>query len=174
MSGETDEFREFVELRSRALLRTAVLLAGGDQRAGEDLLQDTLVEVYRRWRRISDKGAREAYTRRILVRLATKRWGRRVRHAEPQLLPPGVIEDPQAGTVAALDMKGYLGSLPPTQRAVLVLRYYEDLSEAQIADLLDCPRGTVKSRAASGLQTLKLLIEAADGAATATRGESNP
>jgi hypothetical protein len=66
-----DDFRDFVAARAPALLRTATLLAGGNLSAGEDLLQDALAEVYRRWRRIKDPAAREAYTRRVLVRMAT-------------------------------------------------------------------------------------------------------
>jgi RNA polymerase sigma-70 factor (ECF subfamily) len=157
-----DDYRDFVAARSPALLRTATLLAGGNLGAGEDLLQDALAEVYRRWRRIDEPQAREAYTRRVLVRMATKTWGRRARErqrAVSVLAPTTSIEQ---ATIDRLDLRRYLCALPASQRAVLVLRYYEDLSEAQIADLMGTPTGTVKSRASTGLQTLKRLMEAAD------------
>ena len=165
MSSGRDDFRDFVAARSPALLRTATLLAGGDLAAGEDLLQDALAEVYRRWRRITDPQAREAYTRKVLVRMATKTWRatRTASVSEPS--PPSSRRRARSRpAIDRLDLRRYLSDLPVTQRAVLVLRFYEDLSEAQIADLMGTPAGTVKSRASTGLQTLKRLMADDDSA----------
>lgn len=138
MAAGSDDFRDFVAARSPAVLRTATLLAGGDLRAGEDLLQDALAEVFRRWHQIEDQQAREAYTRRILVRMATKTWGRRARERQGVGQPTAPAASPEQASVDRLDMRRYLAALPVSQRVVLVLRYYDDLSEAQIAELVGC------------------------------------
>jgi RNA polymerase sigma-70 factor (sigma-E family) len=149
-----DAFGEFVAARSGALLRTAVLLAGGDRQHGEDLLQDAFAETYRRWTRISSVGASEAYTRTILVRLATRRWQRR--RYESSL--DSVADGPTAASRdvdLGIDVRRFLGSLPARQRAVVVLRYFDDRTEAEIAQLLGCAPGTVKSHASRALTTLR-------------------
>ena len=121
MERNLDAFGEFVAARSGALLRTAVLLAGGDRQHGEDLLQDAFAETYRRWTRISSIAASEAYTRTILVRLATRRWGRK--RYEPSL--DAVTLDSDRGSAPdldiGLDVRRFLASLPARQRAVVVL-----------------------------------------------------
>jgi RNA polymerase sigma-70 factor (ECF subfamily) len=153
-----EAFGEFVAARSAALLRTAVLLAGGDRQLGEDLLQDAFAETYRRWTRISSVEASEAYTRTILVRLATRRWRRR--RYEPSL---DAVEEarPDASTdiELGLDVRRFLSSLPARQRAVVVLRYFDDRTEAEIAHLLGCAPGTVKSHASRALATLREQLE---------------
>jgi RNA polymerase sigma-70 factor (sigma-E family) len=150
-----DAFGEFVAARSTALLRTAVLLAGGDRQHGEDLLQDAFAETYRRWNRISSVSASEAYTRTILVRLATRRWRRR--RYEPSLDDVGDEVWPTNGSDVdiGLDVRRFLGSLPARQRAVVVLRYFDDRTEAEIAELLGCAPGTVKSHASRALAALR-------------------
>jgi RNA polymerase sigma-70 factor (sigma-E family) len=155
-----DAFGEFVAARSSALLRTAVLLAGGDRQHGEDLLQDAFAETYRRWNRIASIDASEAYTRTILVRLATRRW-RRGRY-EP---PLEAVDGPRPGAATfpdvdlGLDVERYLRALPARQRAVVVLRYFDDRTEAEIAQLLGCAPGTVKSHASRALAALREQLE---------------
>jgi RNA polymerase sigma-70 factor (sigma-E family) len=151
-----DAFGEFVAARSGALLRTAVLLAGGDRQLGEDLLQDAFAETYRRWPRIASIDASEAYTRTIMVRLATRRWRRR--RYEPSLddgsvgpAHPGFASDVDRG----IDVRAFLSRLSARQRAVVVLRYFDDRTEAETAQLLGCAPGTVKSHLSRALAALR-------------------
>jgi RNA polymerase sigma-70 factor (sigma-E family) len=149
------EFEQFVLDAYPGLVRFGALLVG-DRAGGEDVVQAALVEVHGRWSRIEHPGA---YTRTVMVRRAA-RWRRRRWNAE-QPTPIGPVD------VAALDrsdelavgdaVRRALAGLPFDQRAVLVLRYYEDRSEADIARLLGIAPGTVKSRAARGLAALRDL-----------------
>ncbi|MEU8165811.1 SigE family RNA polymerase sigma factor [Micromonospora sp. NPDC049004] len=150
-----EEFREFVAARSAALLRTAYLLAG-DWATAEDLLQTALTKTYLAWKRLGGIEAVEPYARRVMVNTSTSWWRRRWHGERPtEVLPerPGVDEIEQQ-----LDrdlLWRHLRELPSRQRAVLVLRYYEDMSEAQTAALLDISPGTVKSQASRALATLR-------------------
>ncbi len=160
MTRDIDDFSAFVASRSTALLRTATLLRGGDRPLGEDLLQETFVHAYRSWGRIRDQGARDAYVRRILVRTATSRWRKR-RALDERLSdhpPEGSVDGPAAGVAGQVDLWRALSSLTAQQRAVVVLRYYEDLSERDIADVLGCAPGTVKSHASRALKSLGQLL----------------
>ncbi|MEU5722643.1 SigE family RNA polymerase sigma factor [Micromonospora sp. NPDC047738] len=141
--------------RGSALLATAVLLTGS-RAAGEDLVQAALERLMRNWSRVhSDK---EGYLRRTLYHLAVDRW--RLRRRRPEVLteiePPG-----QADGTETLHLRHALiqalALLPPRQRAVLVLRYWEQLSEAEAAEVLGCSVGTVKSTASRGLARLREL-----------------
>lgn len=155
-----EEFREFVAARSAALLRTAYLLTG-DWGTGEDLLQTALTKTYLAWKRLGEIGAVEAYTRRVMVNTATSWWRRRWWGERPtEQLPEQAGPDQHQQTLERDAMWQQLRALPPRQRAVLVLRYYEDLSEAQIAELLDISPGTVKSQAARALATLRARLGA--------------
>jgi RNA polymerase sigma-70 factor (sigma-E family) len=182
-------FEEFVRARSAALMRTALLLAGNRGRAeAEDLLQVALERAYRRWGRICQSGDPERYVRRVLVNAATD-WWRQLRRRPERALP----DDEQAGEAASQAgdavadhasgvadrdfLLRALAGLPPRQRAVLVLRYFCDMPEAQIADALGCSTGTVKSQASRGLARLRGISEAAlgdaadrDAAGTGGRG----
>ncbi|WP_448317813.1 SigE family RNA polymerase sigma factor [Streptomyces sp. CO7] len=160
-------FREFVSHRSSALLTTAVLLCGGDRHAGEDLLQTALVKAVGRWRRIDDP---EAYVRRILYRQQVGRWRlkwprREISVAEPpDSGPGGAGTEDQVAT--RLFMREALAALTNRQRTVLVLRYYEDLPEGEVAQLLGCSVGTVRSTTHRSLAKLRaLMLEAAGGRA---------
>jgi RNA polymerase sigma-70 factor (sigma-E family) len=152
-----DDFVAFVDARSAALLRTARLLTAGDQHAAEDLLQTALEKAYVAWPRIQRKGAQESYVRSIMTRSAIDRTRQRARRGEvvtdevPEL-PVHLVGPEDRDHVFAL-----LGALPPRQRAVMVLRYYDDLSEAQIADALGCSAGTVKAHASRALVALRRL-----------------
>ena len=151
-------FTEFVRDRSTALLRTAVLLAGGDRGNAEDLLQGVLERMYVRWDRID--GPPEAYARRALTHAAVNRWRTRRRRPELPLLgddPGGPAPGDRAAEVDLRDaLVRALLTLPPRQRAVLVLRFLDDLPEEEVARALGCSVGTVKSQCAKALAKLRL------------------
>ncbi|WP_116951074.1 SigE family RNA polymerase sigma factor [Jiangella endophytica] len=150
-----DEFRRFVAGRSLALLRTAYALCG-DRHTAEDLVQGALAKLYRRWRKVDDP---EGYVRRILYNDQISRWRRRlVLHEDPVDVVPENAAPDLAGAVGdRVDVLQLLRQLPPRQRAVLVLRYYEDLSEREIAAVLGCSTGTVRSQAHRALARLRGL-----------------
>jgi RNA polymerase sigma-70 factor (sigma-E family) len=159
-------FEEFVQGSSPRLFRTALLLTGHDRAAAEDLLQVALERAYRHWARICRSEEPERYVRRILANASHDRWRRASRH--PERVIPGVdvaaVADDHAGAVADRDfLMRALAALPKRQRTVLVLRYYSDLSELEIADVLGCSVGTVKSQVSRGLARLR--TEAEPGAA---------
>ena len=154
-----DDFDEFVRGSSTRLLRTAVLLTG-DRAAGEDLVQEMYERVYIRWRRIHT--APEAYARRTLATLSANRWRSKGRKPEVALADHDqATPDGAEGLAVREQLLAALQELPPRQRAVIVLRYYEDLTEAQTADALGCSLGTVKSQASRALDRLRLITEPA-------------
>lgn len=144
--------------RGDALLATAVLLTGS-RTAAEDLLQAALERLMRHWNRV--RGDKEGYLRRTMYHLAIDQW--RSRRRRPEVLanvePPG-----RSDGTDALDLRQALvlavATLPPRQRAVLVLRYWEQLSEAEAAETLGCSIGTVKSTASRGLSRLREVTAA--------------
>lgn len=171
-SGESARasFAAFVEARAPRLLRTAWLLTG-DAVAAEDLLQSALARTWPHWPALAAGGEAEAYVRRAMVNTQISWWRRRWRGEVPTAEPP---ERPSTSDAyAAVDDRAALGAalrtLPPRQRAVVVLRYYEDLSEAQVAATLGCSVGTVKSQNAKALARLRPLI-GPDGEAPAASG----
>lgn len=161
MGAAQEDFVDFVAHRSGALLRTAYLLCGGDQGAAEDLVQDVLERAYPRWQRIT--GPPEAYLRAALANAATNRWRARSRRvAETELLEfhqPRIAAHDTA--IADRDeVVRALAKVPPRMRAVLVLRFFDDLSEAQTAAALNCSVGTVKSQTSRGLDALRKVLAA--------------
>lgn len=157
MARRDDDFVAFVDARSAALLRTARLLTAGDQHAAEDLVQTALEKAYVAWPRIQRKGAEEAYVRSIMTRAAIDRTRQRARRGE---VVTDEVPDQPVHAVGPEDRDhvfALLAALPPRQRAVMVLRYYDDLSEAQIATTLGCSPGTVKAHASRALATLRGL-----------------
>ncbi|WP_410809631.1 SigE family RNA polymerase sigma factor [Micromonospora sp. 067-2] len=148
-------FDDFVVTRSRRLLRTAFLLTG-DWASAEDLLQTALARAWEAWRRID--GDPEPYVRRILVNAYASSWRRRWRGELPtaDLPEAAAVADPQTSIDDRDRLWRALGRLPRRQRAVLVLRYFEDLSEAEISETLGCSVGTVKSQASRALARLRL------------------
>lgn len=154
MTADDDaSFSSFVNARGTALMRTAFLLTG-NTRDAEDLLQDVLAKTYAAWPRMRSTDAAESYVRVALPRTAATSWRRRKREV--------VVSDPPDRASHATDrltdrseMWDHLRALPPRQRAVLVLRYYENLSEVEIAEALRCSTGTVKSQASKALATLR-------------------
>jgi RNA polymerase sigma-70 factor (sigma-E family) len=154
----------FLAERGKPLLRTAVLLAGSRE-AGEDLLQAALERLLRHWRKI--EGSPEGYLRLTLYHLAADGWRRqRAWRGRLRLLQPAA-ETAAADGTAKVDQRDalvrLLVQLPPRQRAVIVARYWEQLSEAEAAEHLGCSVGTVKSAASRGLRRLRELSESAPG-----------
>ena len=149
-------FAQFVVARERALQRTAVLLTG-DWALAEDLVQTALAKTWPRWERISGRDDPELYVRRVMVNTWATWWRRRWRgeHASAAV-PEGPARSDVAAEVAVrMAVRDALGSLTRRQRAVLVLRVVDDLSEAQVASLLGCPLGTVKSAMSRALAKLR-------------------
>ena len=144
------EFDEFVVARSPALLRTAYLLTR-DVQLAEDLLQTALTKAWFSWKRID--GDPEPYVRRILINASVSWWRKRWTHETPTGFVPEPTQD--AGPVDVHDLLQALGRLPRRQRAVVVLRYVEDRTEAETAALMGCSVGTVKSQCAKALAKLR-------------------
>ncbi|WP_151773153.1 SigE family RNA polymerase sigma factor [Streptomyces abyssomicinicus] len=166
-----DRFQEFVQARWPRLVRTAYLLTG-DRHLAEDLTQTALAKAYRSWRRVLRADSPEAYVRRILVSCNSDRFRKR---RVPEALTASVPERAGRDEGERVDTRGTLlaalAALPARQRAVIVLRYWEDLSESETAATLGCSVGTVKSQAARGLAKLRAapgLAQALDGTATTT------
>jgi RNA polymerase sigma-70 factor (sigma-E family) len=151
-----DRFQEFVRARWSHLVRTAYLLTG-DAHLAEDLTQTALAKAYRSWRRVSRADNPEAYVRRMLVTCNSDRFRKRRVSEALTAVPPERAGGEDA--VSRADERGTLlralSGLPTRQRAVVVLRYWEDLSEAEVADALGCSPGTVKSQASRGLAKLR-------------------
>jgi RNA polymerase sigma-70 factor (ECF subfamily) len=153
-----EEFRQFVAARSAALLRTAYLLVG-DWSHAEDVLQLALTRTYLAWRRLGAIDAAEAYARRVLITTATSWWRRRWHGERPaDVLPERVAGDAIDSWLEREVMWRHLRALPARQRAVLVLRFYEDLTEADTARILGVAVGTVKSHCARALSTLRARL----------------
>ncbi len=155
------DFDDFVARHVDDLLRTAYLIVW-DEAEAEDLVQECLLKVARRWPRISRMDQPRAYARRMLVNLALDGARGRARRRS-ELEPGGATSAIAVDPLAALDLRAELlealGRLPTRQRAVLVLRYFNDLTEAQVAEVLGCSPGTVKSSASRGLARLREALQ---------------
>ncbi|WP_431908937.1 SigE family RNA polymerase sigma factor [Micromonospora carbonacea] len=155
-----EEFREFVAARSGALLRTAYLLTG-DWATAEDLLQTALTKTYLACKRLGGIEAIEPYARRVMVNTSTSWWRRRWHGERPtEVLPERAGVDEIEQQLDRDVLWRQLRALPSRQRAVLVLRFYEDMSEAQTAALLEISPGTVKSQTSRALATLRRRLGA--------------
>ncbi|MFU8854125.1 SigE family RNA polymerase sigma factor [Micromonospora sp. SL1-18] len=154
----TDSFDEFVRSRSAALLRSAYLLTT-DRHAAEDLLQEVLERLYAKWWRA--RAAPDTYARKILVNRAIDRWRLRGRRPEATLTDAASpLAADHADDVATRQVVlRALRALPPRQRAAVVLRYLDDLSEAETAQIMGCSIGAVKSHTARGLTRLRELAD---------------
>jgi RNA polymerase sigma-70 factor (sigma-E family) len=163
--GVEESFSAFVRAGGERHLRVAVLLTG-DWHAAEDLVQASLVKLYRAWPGIDQVGGDpDAYLRRIMINTQRSWWRARWRREAPvAVLPdsPGPGEDSDQRALA-MSIRQALQRLSPRQRAVLVLRYYEDRPEAEIASLLGCSPGTVKAHAHRGLRALRGELSAPGG-----------
>jgi len=160
-------FDDFVAARGQALLRFALMLCG-DRHQAEDLVQSALAKAYPRWSRVSAMERPEAYLKTVLVHDHLRWWRRRSSSEVPLALtesqPPGDTAvgdgtDVRASRDAAWEL---IRRLPKRQRAVLVLRYYEDLSDGEIATVLGCTPSTVRSQAARALTALRAVVPTMD------------
>lgn len=157
-SSRDAEFETWLLARERALQRTAYLLVG-EVHTAQDLVQETLAKLYLAWDRIRDRESVDAYARRILLNEHRTAWRRPVRRREqvmdavPDHAAPERSYDGQRDLVWA-----FVCSLPPKQRAVVVLRFYEQLTEPEIADLMGISLGTVKSQSSRALASLRAAL----------------
>jgi len=150
-------FEEFTAARLPAMLRYAAVLTG-DQGLAEDVVQEVLVRAYTRWRRITAVDEPERYVRRMITNEYLS-WRRRWARITPRhTVTPAASDAPDHPTTHAdrEALKTELARLPRRQRAVLVLRYYEGLTDAEIADVLGCRPGTVRGYASRALATLRV------------------
>ena len=154
------EFAEFAAARAGALIRVAYVLAG-DQHAAEDLLQTALTKAAARWGRIHT--APEAYVRQVMYREQVDSWRRRARHRESTMadVPEQAAAVPDISAETRLSLQQALRALPPGKRAVLALRYFEDLSETQVASILGCSVGTVRSQTSKAITQLRSVLASA-------------
>jgi RNA polymerase sigma-70 factor (sigma-E family) len=154
-------FEAFVAASGDRLLRTAYLLTR-DHALAEDLLQTALTRSWSAWRRID--GDAEPYVRKVLVNTYASWWRRKWNGEHPTEVLPDVTHDPLDGHAERRDLWSALGRLPRRQRAAVVLRYYEGLTEVETADVLGCSVGTVKSQTSRALAKLRVdPALAADG-----------
>jgi RNA polymerase sigma-70 factor (sigma-E family) len=149
-------FAAFVEAAWVRHLRFAVLMAGDRLRA-EDLLQDCLVRLYLHWRRVAANGDPHAYLRRMLVHGNVSRW-RRLRREILIAQPPDRVDPGASMAEPHEQLQSALLALSARQRAVVVLRYYLDLTERQVAEELGCSVGTVKAQHARAMARLRQLL----------------
>ena len=158
MSERDGGFAVYFAKRSNAMRGTAYLLCGDWHRA-EDLVQTSFVKLYRVWRRVAKEPARDAYLRKIILRTFLDETRRGFFHREEVRGEPVDVAAPNPGsTEDQLVLLRALTRVPPKQRAVLVLRYWEDMSVEDTAKAMRCSEGTVKSQSARGLQTLRALV----------------
>jgi RNA polymerase sigma-70 factor (sigma-E family) len=155
------EFREFVSSRSKSLLHTAYLVTG-DWELGRDLLQGALAATARRWSKLNDKGMAEAYVRHAMYNAhidRTRRLSWR-RETSTDVLPEhaATVADPADAVVRRRELVDALKRLPRGQRAVIVLRYFEDRTDAEIADILGITTGTVRSQRHKALASLRVAV----------------
>jgi RNA polymerase sigma-70 factor (sigma-E family) len=157
-----EDFRRFVSARQRALLRTAWLLTG-NWASAEDLVQTALMRSWPHWSRVGGGAGADAYVRRVMVNQALSWRHRRWRDELPtEHLPEGA--SPASDDDLSLALLAVIRQLPARQRAVVVLRYFDDLTDAQTAAILSCSVGTVKSQTAKALASMRSnpALDAAD------------
>jgi RNA polymerase sigma-70 factor (sigma-E family) len=153
------EFRDYVTARGRALLRTAYLLTGNLADA-EDLLQAALAKTYLAWDRIEDRGALDGYVRRAMVNTQISWWRRRrVQEFPTAEIPDCAVDDHVRESELQDTLRRAIDRLPRRMRAAVVLRYYEDMSEAEIASVLGVSLGTVKSTMHRAVARLRIDAE---------------
>jgi len=164
-AGDEADFRNFAESNMRSLRRTAFLLCG-DWHHADDVVQTVLTTLYRNWPRIQRRERVDAYVRTMLVRATFDRrrrlsWRREITSAEP----PETPSDHDLHIEDRIVLLAALAKMPPRQRAVLVLRFWDDLDVADTAAALGCSEGTVKSQTARGLTHLRALLSESENLA---------
>jgi RNA polymerase sigma-70 factor (sigma-E family) len=174
MTDDRAAFTAFVVDHERRLLGIALLLTG-DRGLAEDLLQTALLSTYRHWGRVSRAESPLAYVRRVLINTHLS-WRRRLMSTEQvlEVLPDPGGPDPQTAHAAQADLRRALAELSPRVRAVLVLRYFEDLTERETAQLLGCSTSTVNTHATRGLAALRRTLGPSDDDAVATQRKGQP
>ncbi|MFC5730554.1 MULTISPECIES: SigE family RNA polymerase sigma factor [Nocardioides] len=168
-------FAEFVAARSSSLHRAAYLMVG-DVGLAQDLVQEALTKTYVAWPRLRDPANADAYTRKAIMTTAITWFRKKSWNSEraAAVVPDGISEGHADRVVVRTSLMEALAQLPPRQRAVIVLRYYEDLTEAQIAGVLGCAAGTVKSQASAALTKLRDLLGDALDLSDLTTSEGVP
>lgn len=163
------EFEAYMAARQPSLLRTAYLLSG-DRHTAEDLVQTALAKLYLSWDKVQQRELLDGYVRRIIVNEHNSLWRRAWKRREhsTDVLPDHRTVDDRHDDGQGAALWEFVQTLPRRQRAVIVLRYYEDLSEQEIADVLGCSRGNVKSTAHHALKSLRAVLavhgtDASDG-----------
>jgi RNA polymerase sigma-70 factor (sigma-E family) len=158
-----EQFREFYQASWGRLLRIALLLTD-DHGQAEDLVQTTMMRVHTHWRRVQRSDVPEAYTRRMLVNQFNSWWRRRrVPELVSGYLPDRSVGDGQAAVDLHDQIWPAVRALPQRMRAVLVLRYFEDLTEKETADILGCSVGAVKSHTNRAIRKLRELVDDSGG-----------
>jgi RNA polymerase sigma-70 factor (sigma-E family) len=148
-----------VQSRSRALLRTAYLLTG-NQADAEDLVQSALAKTYLAWDRIEDRGALDGYVRRAMVNTHISWWRRRRLEEYPtDEIPERAVVDQSVSTEMEECLRRAIDRLPQRMRAAVMLRYYEDMTEAEVAEALGVSLGTVKSTVSRAMGKLRIDAE---------------
>jgi RNA polymerase sigma-70 factor (sigma-E family) len=154
-NGRDAEFREFVRNRGTPLHQSAYLLCG-DWHLADDVVQDTLIKAYQHWKRVQHADNPESYVRRILINEVRGRWRRRERSMPvAEFASEPVVADPSDAVARRDGLLRALLTLPLRQRATVVLRYLEGMSERETAATLGCSEGTVKSQSSRALTNLK-------------------
>jgi RNA polymerase sigma-70 factor (sigma-E family) len=156
MTDRDAEFTAYLQARQGRLLRTAYLLTG-DQHQAEDLLQTSLAKLYLAWDRVQDRESVDAYVRRIMVNEHNSLWRRpwRRRERSTDVVPEVATEPPAYDDGSGAALWAAVQTLPRKARAVLVLRYYEELTEPEVAEVLGIAVGTVKSQTSRALAMLR-------------------
>jgi RNA polymerase sigma-70 factor (sigma-E family) len=156
MNGPDEEYRKFAGSRAASLHRTAYLLCG-DWHLADDLVQETFVQTFRHWRRVQRADNQNAYVKRILINEFNRHWQRygglpvRADNDRPEFAVPDISDE----VVNRADLLRALMTLPARQRATVVLRYLEGMSERETAAVMRCSEGTVKSQTARALNALE-------------------
>jgi RNA polymerase sigma-70 factor (sigma-E family) len=155
---DDDEFTRFVRAENAALMRTAWLLTG-DRGLAEDLVQTALARAYGKWSKVQQADDRSAYVHRLMIN-SHLNWRRRLTNTERvvESVPDRGTGDHQAEHAAREEMRTALAQLSPRVRTAVVLRYFEDRSEAQTAQLMRCSVSTVNSHVGRGLSVLRTLL----------------
>lgn len=161
MSRREEEFRELVAAQADKLHRAAYLLIG-DWHLADDLVQETFVKAYRHWSRVQRADSPEAYLRRILVNNARNHWRRRVVREVEAAAHDAVSSDATEDVVRRMDLLAALLTLPARQRATVVLRYLEGMTERETAAVMRCSEGTVKSQTSRALAALRTHLSRED------------
>jgi RNA polymerase sigma-70 factor (sigma-E family) len=159
---QSADISDFVQAHHQRLVRFGYLLAG-DQAAAEDLVQSAMLDTIRRWDRIQRRDSAEAYVRRAMVNRQRATWRRKSSTEHLRAVMPERPTPDRTGQVDDLDLlHRALLQLPSKQRAAVILRFYEDQSEAHTAIVLDCSVGNVKSLTSRGIARLRTLITEGD------------